>query len=1460
MFHFHHPSSGSSRIPASVALQFLALALLILAAAPLRAQVTLTHEAGKRLINLSARLTKQDGTNLDDGTKTMIFRLYEFPVGGDPLWVEVHPTVNVRDGYISVTLGRTVSFDTMQPAAYDPDEPAAGFPPYDENDAKPWIRFWSTFQRPLYLGVSVDIDGLPENPPLVGGVEAELLPRQEIIPRVFAHDAFAARHADALSHQPPTVQLAPPAPTFWRDPVTLDASATISPRGEALAFNWNVTGNGAPDLAFPAANDVSTTATLLGDEPGVFQANVFVRDERGLVAGESTLAERRATKQVDDAVAEDVGSESSSVLIQGYPAAVYYDAGNGRLKYRIALADATMTGGGAWTEQIVDDGGDGPGGTEVGRYPSMVALASGRPGAAYFDSTNGDLKWAFATTDDGTGGAWTAVSVETAGTVGEYCSAALVSGNPAISYYDRSNGQLMFVRAASADGSSWGAPVTVDDGGDGPGGAEVSGTFTSLEIVNGNPAIAYHDVTNGTLIYVRATDASGAAWGTPVTADAAPGSVTGEFTSLKRLSSLTTPAPAIAYTQITGGDVPPDQLFAQRRTIDTDALPFRNIGIGDIDLDGYQDVIGVQHGTAGANWNDGRIFWYKNPGTPEGLWTEYTIRSPHRHPNSVYAANLDGDPDLELIIGAAGGNSIFTLDLVVLNITGDRTQPSGWTQAYVSDTNDFPYFMFVADIDQDSDLDFAAGFNGSNPSISQVSWYRNNGGLGFTRVQLEVGVVEPFGVTGGLLVGNAAVNDNRVDLVISEGLSGLSGASVGRVLYYKNDPGAPDHFQVPVVVHTNSTNKRMGQAAVADVDGDGNPDILTGYSEENRVSWWRGDGDESNPGGPFEEGRRYLGSMPGGLGLLQLIQVGDLDLDGDPDVIASDYFEAGWFENDDPFSTDWTFYPIDLSNGFTSPNFIIPADLDGDGDLDLVGIDETAPGSEIGWWENRNNMGSGAQIDLENPAPSDSTQFGNSVDVSAEYAVTGAHGNGTGAPASGQAYIFNVLTGELQATINNPSPATNDFFGIEVAISGSLALISARDDDTGATDAGSVYLFDAATGALLRTFNNPAPSASEYFGVSIDIDEPYVLIGAYRENTYGTGAGLAYLYHTGTGALLHTFNHPSPSTNDFFGEAVSVCQSYALVNAPLDDTGATDTGIAFLFTTSDGVLVRTFTNPTPQTLDIFGESVAVTETHALISAYLDDTGATDTGIAYLFDVNTGAIIHTFANPTPAVSDEFGFELALSDKYALIGARYDDTDATNAGGAYLFDIETGELIRSYFHPAPDGQDFFGYAVALSDAYAFIGAYGHDVGGVDHVGSAHLFPLNPGSASFLKLVVAQDADGAMWHPAVKLDSGGGVGAGNSLGVINGVPALAYSHGIDGALRYAVPNNFDPMTFDGSGGWRIITPDGSGSVGGSPSLVEIQPAPATGLDPMPGITYYDADNASLKYTTFPEDWPGE
>ena len=77
----------------------------------------------------------------------------------------------------------------------------------------------------------------------------------------------------------------------------------------------------------------------------------------------------------------------------------------------------------------------------------------------------------------------------------------------------------------------------------------------------------------------------------------------------------------------------------------------------------------------------------------------------------------------------------------------------------------------------------------------------------------------------------------------------------------------------------------------------------------------------------------------------------------------------------------------------------------------------------------------------------------------------------------------------------------------------------------------------------------------------------------------------------------------------------------------------------------NATLITTFANPTPASSDNFGYSVvAVGNDRVLIGAYGDDTGAANAGAAYLFGTN-GTLLTTFNNPTPATTDSFGKSVA-----------------------------------------------------------------------------------------------------------------------------------------------------------------------------------------------------------------------
>ena len=100
----------------------------------------------------------------------------------------------------------------------------------------------------------------------------------------------------------------------------------------------------------------------------------------------------------------------------------------------------------------------------------------------------------------------------------------------------------------------------------------------------------------------------------------------------------------------------------------------------------------------------------------------------------------------------------------------------------------------------------------------------------------------------------------------------------------------------------------------------------------------------------------------------------------------------------------------------------------------------------------------------------------------------------------------------------------------------------------------------------------------------------------------------------------------------------------------------------------------TFRNPGPARNDNFGYSVAISGTRVVVGTYLDDTGAPDAGIAYLYDVSAAtpeAPVATLSKTTHGFDDRFGRSVAIDGKTIVVGTPNDDTTREDKGAVYVF---------------------------------------------------------------------------------------------------------------------------------------------------------------------------------------------
>ena len=297
-----------------------------------------------------------------------------------------------------------------------------------------------------------------------------------------------------------------------------------------------------------------------------------------------------------------------------------------------------------------------------------------------------------------------------------------------------------------------------------------------------------------------------------------------------------------------------------------------------------------------------------------------------------------------------------------------------------------------------------------------------------------------------------------------------------------------------------------------------------------------------------------------------------------------------------------------------------------------------------------------------NPVPTIDDEFGGSVAaVGSDKVVIGAKRDDQATFDSGVAYLFGT-NGNLILTFTNPTPSQSGHFGGTIATVGTDKVLIGSSKNVGASQSvGAAYLYST-NGTLLTTYTNPNPVNYGYFGSSL------AALGPDRVLIHGNNnvSGVVYLYNI-DGMLLTTITNPAPSNGYGFGDSVATLGSdRVLIGATGNDIGALNAGAAFIYATN-GTLLTTLTNPTPANSDLFGLAVAVVGTDKLlVGAYQDDTGATDAGSAYLFSTN-GLLLKSIPNPAPTYRGNFGFALTTvgTDKL-LIGGLFNQA-------AYLFNL-------------------------------------------------------------------------------------------------------------------------------------------------------------------------------------------
>ncbi len=265
----------------------------------------------------------------------------------------------------------------------------------------------------------------------------------------------------------------------------------------------------------------------------------------------------------------------------------------------------------------------------------------------------------------------------------------------------------------------------------------------------------------------------------------------------------------------------------------------------------------------------------------------------------------------------------FIMIVIVILASSDISGQTSFRAGSISSFN-APAGIFSGDIDMDGDNDIVAG-SGNNG----ISLWINQGGnpISWTKQTID----NNSGVCLSVSIADIS-KDGRPDIVAIS-------TSRDQIIYYENEGGEPTIWSKNII----SSFTDPHEIYVCDFDRDGYQDVFAaGMSETGEISWWHNDG-----GNPVQWTKQAISIHEPGA---RSVHVGDIDGDGDMDVAGAIFAtdEVTWWRNDGGTPVNFTKQVVD--NSFDGSHRIQAADMDSDGDLDLVGT--AYMGASITIWKN----------------------------------------------------------------------------------------------------------------------------------------------------------------------------------------------------------------------------------------------------------------------------------------------------------------------------------------------------------------------------------------------------------------------------------------------------------------------------------------------------------------------------
>jgi hypothetical protein len=379
----------------------------------------------------------------------------------------------------------------------------------------------------------------------------------------------------------------------------------------------------------------------------------------------------------------------------------------------------------------------------------------------------------------------------------------------------------------------------------------------------------------------------------------------------------------LIFPYVFGQITPNSNLFnsSSKQVVTNTAIGACSVYTADIDGDGDIDVIS-------ATEIDNQIAWYENGGqknnptfTKRLVANTATTHSGH-NPSWVFAADINGDGNIDVMSSSSETDTVYWYE------NGGQANNFYFTKRVITNTAQQPRSVHAADIDGDGDIDVLS----ANWDDHTVYWYENRGqayNFSFISHMITNTATNTFNVFAADING-----DGDIDVVTS--------TKFGYIDWYQNEGQSSNPTFTKRAI--GQVGEYLFKVLAADVNGDGKMDVLSASAVDDTIAFFENTGPIGNPS--FT--KRVITNTADGA---TWVHAADIDGDGDIDVLSSQAEDdiVAWYENGGQ-SSNPTFTKRVITTTADNVRSVYAADIDGDGDIDVLSA--SINDNSIAWYRN----------------------------------------------------------------------------------------------------------------------------------------------------------------------------------------------------------------------------------------------------------------------------------------------------------------------------------------------------------------------------------------------------------------------------------------------------------------------------------------------------------------------------